>query len=542
MTMGGVPFLNEHIHPFGLAAMALAAAGGRDLAPAVSGSPKAGTCRGAFLTFPRRCGIKILIVLGWRAVDPSEMLCDRPRLWTARLLGMGALLCAVSSLAEKPTSPGSANEWHSGTMLRPTRSESYRLSAGTSITLLANAVVEVEPRVKLPRGIDGLGPSAYAAQLTSGRIDISINPKQRPASAVFIYGPRRTTLLAVTGRVSVVAGPSSVSVGVYEGKNAASIGMGSTWRHISAGSSFSVSSHAPQGILSKLPAAPTHVRVNCPALAIDGGDADSRASWDPVPGAQRYVVELVNVETKAHQSFETRETFLALRGLDAGRHELSVSAIDATGLDGEASSHISVNVVGLKLPPGAFISKGRVFLEPYQRVSLTYVDGLQATYDNAHIYVRAPKHAGLWGTRATTMHLRLPGATERVSLEFLPRNFHTQVDILPALARWPRDKVVVRIQLPPSPPGALPIEVTPTVTVNSRSVDVEWIRTEQSLRAVLAEPPSYPGPWVVRAKVVDQHGITLGRNFLEVASTVGLDDEELPREVRLVAPHKRTAR
>jgi hypothetical protein len=470
------------------------------------------------------------------------MRCVQLRYWAAQLLGLSALLWVGNGLAEKPAASDTENAWRIGTKLTPSRPETYRLGAGTSVTLEANAVAEVQPKLKLPRTLDGLSPAAFAAQLTHGRIDIAINPKQRPASAVFIYGPRRATVLAVTGRVSVVAGPSGFAVGVYEGQNAASVGIGSTWRHLSAGTSLSISTRVPQGILSKLPAAPTHVGVSRPVLAIDGDDSGARASWDPVPGAQRYSIDLVNLKTHSRKTQETRETSLALRGLEAGRHELRVSAIDATGLNGQASNPIVVNAVGLELPPGAYVSKGRVFLAPHQQVTLTHVDGLEATYDRAQIYVKAPQQVGLWGDRGTTLHLRLPGATESASLALLPRNMEARVDILPVMARWPRDKVVVRIHLPARATGPAPAEVTPSVTVNSRAVDVEWVRTDQSLETVLAAPPSYPGPWVVRAQVVDQNGITLGRNFLEIASTAGLEDEDLPREVHRVPLNGRATR
>lgn len=470
------------------------------------------------------------------------MRCDVSSVWIASLLATCVVFSVSNCLAEKPIVKDSAAEWQKGRRLSPTRRESYHLGAGTSVDITANSVAEVQPKVKLLAHIDGLGPSAYALQLTSGRIDIAINSKQRPANAVFVYGPRRTTVLVRGGKVSVVAGPSGLAVGVYEGKDAASVGVNSTWRHISAGSSFAVTSSAPQGIESKLPGAPSHVVVNCPALAVDGSSSTSRATWEPVLGAKRYIVDLFNLESKTRKILETSEPSLALRGLEAGRQELRVFAVDSTGLNGAASEPGFVNVVGLVLPPGASVSDGKVFLESGQQLTLTHVDGLEATYDGAQVYFKAANHVGLRGTRATTLHLRQPGAAERVSLELLPRDLHARVEILPALARWPRDKVVVRIQLPGGHSSASSIQVTPLLTVNNRTLDIEWARTEQSLETVIPAPPSYPGPWVVRAEVVDQHGITLGRNFLEIASTAGLDDEELPREVHRASLPMRATR
>jgi hypothetical protein len=69
------------------------------------------------------------------------------------------------------------------------------------------------------------------------------------------------------------------------------------------------------------------------------------------------------------------------------------------------------------------------------------------------------------------------------------------------------------------------------VTVNSHPVEVGWTRSTQRLEAVIAAPPVYPGPWILRAEVADQHGILLGRNFLEIASMAGVDEAEVPREI-----------
>jgi hypothetical protein len=91
--------------------------------------------------------------------------------------------------------------------------------------------------------------------------------------------------------------------------------------------------------------------------------------------------------------------------------------------------------------------------------------------------------------------------------------------------------VVVRIQLPKTLSGVASIQAIPSVSVNNRALDVQWAMTDQSLETVIPAPPSYPGPWVVRAEVVDQHGIVLGRNFLEIASMAGVDDEDIPREI-----------
>lgn len=458
------------------------------------------------------------------------MRCDKSRVWVAVLIGASVLLGSGSSFAEKPKEANLASEWRKGKKLTPTRRETFRLNAGTSVAVHADSVAEVQSKVLLPTSDTWLDPFAYAVQLTNGRIDIAVDPKKKPASGVIVYGPRRTTVLARGGHVTVIVGPSGLVVGDYDGKEA-SIGIGSTWKQIAPGKTFTVSAETPQGVTSTLPAVPSHVVVGGPVLSIDGGADASLVKWDPVPNARRYALSLVNTETKARKHLEASEPSVALRGLEPGRYELRVAAIESMGLHGDASEPTYVNVVGIALPPGAYASQGKVYLESLQQLTLSHVDGLEATYDNATVYFKAATHASLRGTQATTLYLHLPGSTERASLELLPRDLHTQVEISPALARWPRDKVVIRILLPKMLSEAQSIQLLPSITVNNQAVELEWTRTSQSMETVIPTPPNYPGPWVLRAEVKDQHGIVLGHNFLEIASTAGLDDEDVPREV-----------
>lgn len=454
----------------------------------------------------------------------------RSRLWCGLVFCAALLLGNRDTRAEPTKSPQLASEWEKGKKFAPTRSELYRLAAGTTVRLSANSVLEVQAKVLLPAGVEGLTPYAYAAQLTQGRVDVHVDPTKKPAAGVMISGPRRASVLARGGRLAVAVSPAGMAVGVFEGRDA-SVGIGSVWKQIPAGNMLAISARAPQGIESKLLPAPTHVTVTHPVIALDGLTQATRATWDPVPGAQRYLLQLVHSGTNAHKRFEATETSAALTGLAPGKYSLRVSAVETIGIDGMPSEPAVVNVVGVELPPGAFVSQGKICIEPSQQIALTNVEGLEATYDSAPVYFKATNRVGLHGTQSTTLHLRIPGSTERTSVEIIPRALHTSVEIFPAAARWPRDKVVVRIELPSTADGVPPIEIVPTVTVNSHPVEVGWTRSTQRLEAVIAAPPVYPGPWILRAEVADQHGILLGRNFLEIASMAGVDEAEVPREI-----------
>lgn len=460
----------------------------------------------------------------------DEMRCDKSLVCVATLIGLPLFVRAESSHAEKSASAVVTSDWQKGKKLAPETDKNYRLCAGTALHIRGMSQVEVQTKIPLPTSIDGLGPFAYAARLHQGRVDVAIDTKQKPANGVLIYGPRRTTVLASGGHVSVVVTDAGVAVGVYDGKEAA-VSIGSTWKHITAGNLLVVSAEHPMGLEGKLPDVPGNVTVARPVIAVEGQSDPSRATWQKANGAAKYHVVLSEPGGSYRRDFVTADSSAKLEGLAPGRYELRVAALAAFDLDGQWSPPAYVNVVGVEMPPGGFLTGGRAFLEPGQQLKLTHTNGLEMTYDRATVYFKAVDKTGLRNGQSTTLHLRVPGSQERASLDVVPRALDTKVDISPATARWPRDKIRIQIQLPKAIATSMSVQLVPTVTVNSRPVELEWVRSEGTLETVVPAPPIYPGPWVLRAQVTDQHGYVLGRNFLEIASMVGSDEDALPVEV-----------
>jgi hypothetical protein len=64
------------------------------------------------------------------------------------------------------------------------------------------------------------------------------------------------------------------------------------------------------------------------------------------------------------------------------------------------------------------------------------------------------------------------------------------------------------------------IEPKPRVLVGVEEVEVEFKREAGGWRGILPARQG-KGPWVVRVEVQDQHGIPLGRDFIEVSSATG---------------------
>jgi hypothetical protein len=333
------------------------------------------------------------------------------------------------------------------------------------------------------------------------------------------------------GRAAVVVSDKGLAVGLYEGKDAA-VGIGATWKHITAGEIMVVSADHPEGLESRLPPMPTQVTVARPVIAVQGLGDPSRAVWQKLPDTVGYRVTLRDATSDQSRTIETEQATVQLSDLSPGRYELRVAAIAEFGLEGPYSEPAYVNVVGVELPPGGFISGGKAFLEPGQQLKLSHVEGLEMTYDGATVYFNAVGRTGLRNGQASTFHLRLPGSQERASLDVAPRALETKIELTPTLARWPRDKIHIVVQLPKAIANSTAVELSPSVTVNNQPITLQWVRTDSTIQTVLAGPPLYPGPWVLRAQVTDQNGFVLGHNFLEIASMAGQKEEDLPVEVR----------
>jgi hypothetical protein len=90
------------------------------------------------------------------------------------------------------------------------------------------------------------------------------------------------------------------------------------------------------------------------------------------------------------------------------------------------------------------------------------------------------------------------------------------------LARWPGDKVDVVVRLRDESGSLLDDAIVPhfDVTLGIEPLALKWERSGATWRAAIPAPDG-PGPWVIRAAVTDEHGVELGRDFLEVAERPG---------------------
>jgi hypothetical protein len=250
-----------------------------------------------------------------------------------------------------------------------------------------------------------------------------------------------------------------------------------------------------------------------------GNVASTRFSWGRVDGAASYRVSISKIDAtgSASRTLDTTEPSARVDDLNPGRYRMSVSAVDAYGLEGPASSFES-KVVGIELPSGARQIKGAIELGPKQRVRLRDPIGRELSSDKASSFVRAPNEFGLARGDTTIVRLREIGRRDEFKLRLVPRDTHAHITIGPSLAHWPGDPINIKIAFRDGkgrPLTELP-NVHTDVRVNIDPVPVNWQRHGNAFEGALA-PRADKGPWVVRVQVKDEFGDEIGWSFLEVA-------------------------
>jgi hypothetical protein len=205
--------------------------------------------------------------------------------------------------------------------------------------------------------------------------------------------------------------------------------------------------------------------------------------------------------------------------LAPGQYFLQVRGFDVDDLASPASSPLHIGVVRVELPPcGYFEPPNSVRLPRGYFADLVGAQGLEMSYRGSKHWT--PAASRLWLTRdeALEVHLRTPGSKESLPLTLSPRGLAAEVTVGPKNATWPSVPARIKIRLVNEHGGEIPDWLQPKVEANlgTESLDLTFSRQGDTLQATVP-PRSSGGPWVLRVAVRDQHGIELGRNFLEIA-------------------------
>jgi hypothetical protein len=366
---------------------------------------------------------------------------------------------------------------------------------------------------------NGEAKRAHYLELVKGRVDVEVRKQDNGPVPVVIAAPRKIVGLIRVGQAIIKADKSTIAVAALRGDAMAA--SANNWRQLAPGFVRTFTAQDPEGRPRPIVAAAEPSVETRLLVALPGQSVAARATWAAVQGAVSYHVEIARLDGTSSEAFrelDTDQPETSLDHLPPGNYTLSVRAIDDVGIAGNASVPLSVRVVGIELPEGAYVAGDAVMLRRHQRVRITHAEGLELSYDRATHFVPAPESAGLNRGRAVLVRLRERGRTDEARLKLAPSVLTTDVELGPQLARWPGDTVSLRIRVRDEARIAAGQEanIHPQVTINGDRVSPRWTR-HGALWLGTISPPSTPGPWVVRVKVFDDFGELTGRASLEVA-------------------------
>lgn len=359
---------------------------------------------------------------------------------------------------------------------------------------------------------------SWSVLVRSGRIDVELpEGKGEPKTAV-LFSANKVSAIVASGHATLLADDSGVLIANRSGTTLA--GPDGKYKPLDGGAQRAFSKATPDGVTTALIAPPSFEPGRRMWFANAGrADLDS-AAWRAVPEAVSYEVRLTSGNGEVVGTQRTNKPALAqpFQGLPPGKYTLQVASVDARGIASQPSKPATFQILGLELPPGAYVSAdGAVHLAPGQKAVLSDVSELEMAHSKKTRFIPASKTLGLYRNESTTLWLRVKGSAEAQTVRLEPRRLVADVVVGPKRAIWPRDMVQIAIQLRDTTGKPVPswVKVKPAVTLGIDPLELSWQRSGDMLRATVPAPPG-DGPWVVRVEVTDQFGIPLGYDFLEV--------------------------
>jgi hypothetical protein len=193
-------------------------------------------------------------------------------------------------------------------------------------------------------------------------------------------------------------------------------------------------------------------------------------------------------------------------------------AVDQFGVESPVSAPVSLRVIGATLPEGSRLTGDTILLGRSARVKLIGVDGLEASYGRATLFMPVPPDVGLVRGQSTLLRLREQGVTAELAINLEPRTLRAAIAIGPKSTRWPSEPLQVSVKLfdHRGKPVTDPLKTKPRVFVNVDAVQPNWTHQGNTYTAKVP-PGAGAGPWVVRVEVSDDFGDEVGRDFIELS-------------------------
>jgi hypothetical protein len=262
----------------------------------------------------------------------------------------------------------------------------------------------------------------------------------------------------------------------------------------------------------------------CPAglsVTEQEGRAVVGGCWERLGQAVGYKVELAqDAEFKRPIASELTQVASWSTILGVGRYFARVRGVDADGLWGQTSAPRQLAVVPCIMPPGSSTNmETRTLIVPQGReIGFGDTKDLELSLDRAG-FSRAPKSIVMDEGPEHMLRFRLRDDPGSASTVYIAKRRALVADVLmtPKKANWPTDPVdiVVTIQDPSGQIDPSKVEPHFQVLLGLTELNPTWTHRGAVWSAHL-EPRSTGGPTVVRVIAQDEHGTTIGRNFLEI--------------------------
>ncbi len=404
--------------------------------------------------------------------------------------------------------------------------------SGAALKYPSGLTIELSPGARLRQLKDmdlwmasgGKTPTEIFA-LADGRVRVLRPAREGKTNvAALVVTSRKLMGVTVSGEFIAISGKTDGIIAGYSG--AILVGTGNSWQKLPEAQYGKMSKGQAKIAFMDLPKAPALHSSKSLWMALQGKAAIEGMTWNKGSSDAQFKVTVVRSDTKeAAASITSTEPSLPNGSLTlgAGSYEARVQAMNSFGLIGPYSAPINLRIVGVRTHRGARVdSRGTVHLAANQRAEFQYVDGLLMTYGGSSRWAPATASVPLRDNEPVFVHFREPDSADVVSARLEPRGVVADVFVGSKMAQWPGDKVDVVVRLRDESGELTDDAIVPhfEVTLGIEPLALKWERSGATWRASIPAPTG-PGPWVIRAAVTDEHGVELGRDFLEVAERPG---------------------
>lgn len=474
-----------------------------------------------------------------------------PAPWLAALAALAA--AGVAGAGEQPLDVGATLHDGDGCEIQPDGCRALATGAplyrerrfeagerGAVLELRGGGVARLEPHTRLrvsatqsvplePSPMPGL-----TVHVERGAAQIVVGERAAKRAVVLLRLPRGRCAIVARGMAAVHVDGDRALVSALE-KDALASHDCRDWSALPEGRARRLDGATPKGEEVPLLGAPSWRPSVAMTTDLHAKSAPLRLAWSGHSEASGYEL-VVRRQGEGLPALVKRlpsdANATVVDELPAGAYVATLLPLDGARLEGRASPPLGLRVVGVELPAGATVSHaGLVRLGPDQEVRLRYADGLEASTGLGDPFGPAPATLGLAGRGQRLVRLRSPGGEPTAELLLSRRALRAEVDVGRHQASRPSTPLDVRVRLLDQDGARASGDAlaTPLIMLGLRPVDARWQRVGNELQASLT-PEQLAGASVVRVEVLDERGVLVGRNFVELAP------EEAQAPVAMGAP------